>query len=110
MKAGDVVEGKITGIKPYGAFVKIDDQYDGLIHISEISEGYVKNIEDHMKVGDEVKAKVLKVKDDNKVSLSYKAVNKTKKKKREDVELKSGFKPFETMLPEWVKKYRNDGN
>ncbi len=109
MKIGDIVKGRITGIKTYGAFVKIDDEVDGLIHISEMSDGFVKSIEDFVSVGDTVDLKVIKISDDNKVSLSFKSANKAKTKKYVEVELTVGFKPFETMLPKWVEKYQKGG-
>ncbi len=109
MKIGDIVKGRITGIKPYGAFVKIDDEVDGLIHISEVSDGFVKSIEDFVSVGDTVDLKVIKISDDNKVSLSYKSANKIKSKKYIEIELTVGFKPFETMLPKWAEKYQKGG-
>ncbi|MFO7968873.1 MAG: S1 RNA-binding domain-containing protein [Bacillota bacterium] len=107
MKQGDIVKGRITNIKSYGAFVKVEDKYDGLIHISEISDGYVRNIEDYLSVGDEVTVEVIKV-DGDKISFSYKSQNKTGRKKRESTDLKTGFKPFETQLKAWVKKYQKD--
>ncbi|MDD5293843.1 MAG: S1 RNA-binding domain-containing protein, partial [Candidatus Izemoplasmatales bacterium] len=73
MNVGDIVKGRITSIKPYGAFVKINDEVDGLIHISEMSDGFVKSIEDFLTVGDTVDLKVIKITEDNKVSLSYRA-------------------------------------
>lgn len=109
MKKGDIVTGKITGIKPYGAFVRIGEDTDGLIHISEISDGFVRKIEDFFVTGDEVALEVLDVNEDGKVSLSYKRLNKTHKKKWIQIELKSGFAPLEKMLPEWVKSYRKGG-
>lgn len=109
MKAGDIVKGRITGIKPYGAFVKLENEMDGLIHISEISDGFVRSIEDYMSVGDILSLEVLNVQQDAKVSLSYKRINKQKHKKYVAVELKAGFKPFETKLPEWIEKYQKNG-
>ena len=106
MKKGDIVKGRITGIKPYGAFVKIDENIDGLVHISEISDGYVKNIEEYFKIGDVVKLLVLDVNADEKVSLSYKKVNLTSKKKYVKIHLKVGFEPLKTMLPIWIANYR----
>ena len=49
IKVNDIVEVTVTGIQKYGAFVLINNKYDGLIHISEISSGYVKNINDYIK-------------------------------------------------------------
>ncbi|MBU1144427.1 MAG: S1 RNA-binding domain-containing protein [Firmicutes bacterium] len=109
MKTGDIVKGRITGIKPYGAFVKIENEIDGLVHISEMSDGFVRSIEDFVSVGDEVNLEVLSVSEDNKLSLSYKKVNNKGRKKYVEVELQMGFKPFETMLPEWIEKYHKSG-
>jgi len=109
MRVGDIVKGRITGIKPYGAFVKINDETDGLIHISELSDGFVKSIEDFVNVGDVVDLLVIKIHDDHKVSLSFKSVNRKKAKKYVEVELTTGFKPLETMLPEWIEKYQKGG-
>ena len=58
-RTGQIVEGTISGIQPYGAFVKLDDSICGLIHISEISEGYVRDVGHFVKVGDTVKVKVI---------------------------------------------------
>lgn len=58
---GSVVAGKVTGIQPYGAFVALDESTQGLVHISEVTHGFVKDINDHLKVGDEVQVKVLSI-------------------------------------------------
>lgn len=107
MKQGDIVKGRITNIKPYGAFVKLDEDIDGLIHISEVSDGYVRSIEDYLKVGDEVTLEIIKV-EEKKISLSYKTQNKKRRKSRESTEVTTGFKPFETQLKAWVDKYQKD--
>lgn len=72
---GDVLTGKITGIQPYGAFVALDEDTQGLVHISEITYGFVKNIADLLSVGQEVQVKVLEI-DENasKISLSIRAL------------------------------------
>ncbi len=105
MKKGDIVKGRITSIKPYGAFVKVDDLIDGMIHISEISEGFVRSIEDYLTIGEIVTLEVIKVSDDNKLSMSYKSQNSSGRKKREVVNLVYGFKPLADKLDEWVKLY-----
>ncbi|NLZ61960.1 MAG: S1 RNA-binding domain-containing protein [Acholeplasmataceae bacterium] len=105
MKVGDIVKGRITNIKPYGAFVRIDDETNGLIHISEISDQYVSNIEDIFKVGDVVELQVIKITDDNKISLSHRSVARKKRQKHQEVTLTEGFKPFEKKLPEWIDNY-----
>ena len=73
LEVGSVVEAKITGITNFGAFAQIDGGKTGLIHISEIAVGFVKNIEDFVKVGDVLKVKVISC-EKGKVSLSAKKV------------------------------------
>lgn len=58
-KTGMIVEGKVTGIQPYGAFVSLDPHTDGLIHISEISDGFVRDISQYVKIGEIVKVKII---------------------------------------------------
>jgi len=89
-KVGMTVYGKISGIKPYGAFVKIDDDITGLVHVSQISVKRVKDPSDVLKVGDKVQAKVVNVKD-GKLSLSIKALTAPQAEeetKSEDSELR----------------------
>lgn len=50
-KIGQIIEGKVTGIQPYGAFVSLDNETQGLIHVSEVQSGYTKNIHSLLKVG-----------------------------------------------------------
>ncbi len=71
VEAGKIVKGKITGITNFGAFVELECGGSGLVHISEISNDYVKDIKDHIKVGDAVTVKVLPY-ENNKISLSIK--------------------------------------
>ena len=54
MKIGDKLNGRITGIQPYGAFVELETGVTGLIHISEIRTGFIENIYEVLKIGDEV--------------------------------------------------------
>ncbi|QPC47334.1 S1 domain-containing post-transcriptional regulator GSP13 [Mangrovibacillus cuniculi] len=71
---GDVLEGKVTGVQAYGAFVALDEETQGLVHISEITHGFVKDVNEHLKVGDSVKVKVLSVDEAaGKISLSIRA-------------------------------------
>ncbi len=67
---GKVIEGTITGITNFGAFVELTEGKSGLVHISEISHDYVEKVSDYVKKGDKVKVKVLSVSDDGKISLS----------------------------------------
>mgnify|MGYP004601579643 CR=1 FL=1 len=75
IEVGEKVSGKVSGITNFGAFVDLGDHKTGLVHISEVSDGFVKDIHDILKVGDEVTVKVLKVDGDNKISLSIRKAN-----------------------------------
>lgn len=78
IEVGAKVTGKVSGITNFGAFIDLGDHQTGLVHISEVSDGFVKDIHDVLSVGDEVTVKVLKV-ENNKISLSIrKAVDKPK--------------------------------
>jgi small subunit ribosomal protein S1 len=89
-EVGDVVEGEITGVVEFGAFVKVDENMEGLVHISEIDWSLVEDPKIFCKVGDRVKVKVIEVKD-GKISLSIKAlkenpwVEASKKYKKGDI-------------------------
>lgn len=69
---GDIVEGKVTGITNFGVFLEIGEGKTGMVHISEVAQTYVNQISDHVKVGDVVKAKILTVSEEGKISLSMK--------------------------------------
>ncbi len=74
IKVGRVYTGKVNSIKDFGAFVEIAPGKDGLLHISELSDGYVKSVSDVVKVGDLIEVKVIAVDDQNRVKLSRKAL------------------------------------
>lgn len=75
VEVGSVIKGKVTGITNFGAFVDFDGDQTGLVHISQISDKFIKDIHDVLSVGDEVSAKVMKVGDDGKIALSMKALS-----------------------------------
>ncbi|MGF2384326.1 S1 domain-containing RNA-binding protein [Lentilactobacillus otakiensis] len=70
IEVGEKVNGKVSGITNFGAFIDLGDHRTGLVHISEVSDGFVKDIHDVLKVGDDVTVKVLKIEGNNKISLS----------------------------------------
>lgn len=70
VEVGQIIEGSVTGITHFGAFVQLPENQSGLVHISEISSGFVKNINDFLSVGDTVEVKVLKMTPDGKINLS----------------------------------------
>lgn len=71
-QVGDILEGKVTGIKPFGAFVALPDNKNGLVHISEISYEFVQDISAVLEEGQTVQVKVLSIAPDGKIALSIK--------------------------------------
>lgn len=72
LTVGQIVEGKITGITNFGVFADIGEGKSGMVHISEVARTYVNDINEHVKIGDTVKMKVLNIGEDGKISLSIK--------------------------------------
>jgi len=105
-KKGEIIKGCVSGIEKYGAFVNLDEYYSGLIHISEISDGFVSNINKFLNIGDTIYVKVLDIDDDNyQVKLSIKNIDyKDNKHKNKIKESKNGFKLLEEMLPIWIEE------
>lgn len=81
IEVGDKVSGKVSGITNFGAFVDLEDDKTGLVHISQISDSYVKDVHDVLSVGDTVTVKVMKIGDDGKIALSMKAVEDENREK-----------------------------
>lgn len=103
-RCGEIVTGYVTGIEKYGIFVCIDDKIDGLIHISEITKSYVRNINDYAKVGEVIRAKVIEEEKNNQVKLSIKDVDYriTRKKSSKIEETEKGFSTLIIMLNKWI--------
>ena len=101
---GDVVEGVVTGVTGFGAFVKLKDGLTGLVHISEVANSYVKEIGDFLKTGDVVKVKVLSLGDDKKIALSIKqAIPKPKQEVFTTKPNPQKNNSFEDKLAEFLK-------
>ncbi len=102
---GSIVNGRVTGIEDYGIFVSLENGTTGLIHISEISSSFVKNVEDYARLNGTISAKVLDYDEKmDKLKLSLRALNDEKKKSNieEIVETKSGFSGLEKALDKWI--------
>ena len=69
---GSILEGKVTGITKFGAFVSLPEGKSGLVHISEIAYSYVNDVKDHLKEGQEVKVKVIGIDENGRINLSIK--------------------------------------
>ncbi len=101
----DIIKVQITSIVPYGIFVNADYGYTGLIHISEITGGYVKDISKYFKVGNELEAKIIGIDEEKKhLSLSTKnimldiLIDNENDLKEEGL----GFDKLRDKLPEWI--------
>ncbi|WP_226035860.1 S1 domain-containing post-transcriptional regulator GSP13 [Aquibacillus saliphilus] len=116
IEVGQVLEGKVTGIQPYGAFVALNEEIQGLVHISEVTHGYVKDINEHLNVGDEVKVKVLQIDEaKNKYSLSIRATEEAPKQATrkpqqsakqtyQQADQEQGFNTLKDKLSDWIKQ------
>ena len=115
IEVNQIIEGKVTGIQPYGAFVALNDDIQGLVHISEVTHGYVKDINEHLTVGDNVNVKVLNVDEENKkVSLSIRATEEAPKQQKKTVKKQAtsvsqddgsvGFNSLKDKLEEWLEQ------
>ena len=98
---GDIIEGIVTGVEDYGLFVSFGDHSSGLVHISEISDYFVKNVSDYAKVGDTIVAKVLSVDHLGHYKLSIKELA-SKANKQAIKETTSGFKTLKSKLNDWI--------
>ena len=114
-KAGMTVYGCVTGIKPYGAFVRFDDGVSGLVHISEISNGFVRNIDSYVKVDEYVMAKVIDIdKEHKQLRLSFKALSRNTRRYNRKIKFPGmpenikGFGTIRDKMPEWVKGEYDD--
>ena len=72
LTVGEIIEGRITGITNFGLFLDLGNGKSGMVHISEVARNYISDINEHFKVNDTVKAKILNIGDDGKISLSIK--------------------------------------
>ncbi|MCI5604866.1 MAG: S1 RNA-binding domain-containing protein [Clostridia bacterium] len=100
VSVGNVIEGKVISVMPFGAFVDLGNKQSGLVHISEISSSYVKDINDHIKKGDVIKVKVIKIDDSGRISLSAKQAEEHKKQKNVKEQVKDS-KPVRPINIDW---------
>lgn len=117
-KVGQIVEGKVTGLQPYGAFVAIDKNLSGLIHISEISDGFVKNIHSFVEVGQVVRVKIIDLDEkSSQAKLSLKALQKRRFHQRHSnlkddkpslPLMRMGFHSIEVQLDKWIEEAKRE--
>ncbi len=98
-----IVTGYVTGIEPYGIFVSLDDYYNGLIHISEISNDFVKNVADYAVIGEKLKMKIIDINEKNHhIKLSIKDVEYKKNNNVKIKETLHGFSTLKENVPKWI--------
>ena len=102
---GKIVTGCVTGIENYGIFVSLDDYYSGLIHISEISTKFVKDVNDYVNIGETIRVKIVdKDEDSCHLKLSIKDIDYSVNSKRRNkiVETEKGFETLSIKLEDWI--------
>ena len=110
-KVGDIIEVQVTGIEQYGIFVKVNDEYTGLIHISEIDNSFIKDISDYAYIGETIYANIIGINEDDKhLNLSIKNMNYTNNtnENRKVKESISGFLPLYNQLDIWINEKINE--
>src|SRR5699024_10093227 len=100
IEVGSKLQGKVTGITNFGAFVELEKGKTGLVHISEVADNYVKDINEHLTVGDEVQVKVNNVEDDGKIGLSIK---KAKERPVRQKQTRERTENFESKMNRFLK-------
>jgi S1 RNA binding domain protein len=99
---GSIVEGVVTGITNFGAFIELPDKVTGLVHISEVADAYVKDVRDYLKEQDRVKVKVIHVDEKGKIGLSIKQANPTNRNVGRERRLQPTVS-FEDKLAKFIK-------
>src|SRR5271169_5093414 len=98
-KVGDLVSGKVTKLASFGAFVGLQNEIDGLVHISQVSEDHVDKIKNVLKVGQDVNARVVKIdKGERRIGLSIKAASYTDEQLKEEQKILDQLKPGEDLV------------
>ena len=93
IEVGSVVEGVVTGITNFGAFIELPEGKTGLVHISEVADVYVKDVHDFLSEQDKVKVKVLSIDEKGKIGLSIKPLQEKKPEEQPAAAAKSSFRP-----------------
>lgn len=104
IKEGDVLEGKITGIQPYGVFIKLSEDCSGLVHTTELERLESENPLRFFKIGQSVKVKVLRIKPGGQQAVLrlHRASNQKRRVGASHFETANGFSVLEQKLPQWV--------
>lgn len=101
IEVGSIVKGVVTGITKFGAFVELDGGESGLVHISEVADAYVKDVNNYLKLNEEINVKVISVGKDGKIGLSIKQLSEANKKTKFTQAPK---KSFDDMMSDFLKE------
>ena len=101
IEVGSVVEGVVTGITNFGAFVELDGGETGLVHISEVADTYVKDVNNYLNRNEKIKVKVISIDEDGKIGLSIKQLAENNKKNKFKQAPK---KSFDDMMSDFLKE------
>jgi len=104
ISVGDIVEGEVTNITKFGAFVRIKEGYEGLVHISEISNEFVTDISKYVNVGDKISVRILAASEKNKLELSIKKAKQQEKDPVLFLKKKTKNSVFEEMMVSFLKR------
>ena len=103
IEKGSIIKAMVSGIEKYGAFIVVDDVFNGLIHISEISDDFVRNISDYLYIGEKIKVKVIDIDYDNcQIKASIKNINYKCDGSDRIEETEHGFSTLKECLPRWI--------
>ena len=110
-KEGDVIEGRITGIQPYGIFIKLNDECSGLVHATELQKLESENPSRFFKIGQSIKVKILRIKPGGKQAVLR--VHRTMENKRRmgasSFETNSGFSAVKKQMDIWIQNAKDNG-
>lgn len=106
IEVGSKLQGKVTGITKFGAFVELPEGVTGLVHISEVADNYVKDINDHLKIGDVVEVRVINVEKDGKIGLSIKKAKEPQPSQRPRIKTndRAAKESFEQKISRFLKE------
>ena len=109
-QVGEIYEGKVSGITKFGAFVDFSDGLTGMVHISEITNGFLEKIEDELEMGQEVTVKVISISEEGKIALSIKQAKKREPSKEELSEFEMMMKKLKQRSEEKISELNRSNN
>ena len=101
-QVGEVAYGTVTGILNYGIFLTFEQNYTGLIHISQLSEHFVKNVGDYAQLGEIIPCVILEI--DEKLKQMKCSIKNTEYSQEKELNMDHGFAPLKKQLPIWVEE------